>query len=64
MGGGKKGSSRFRVKAERQLLHAWKLGLFHPKTNEWMEFEAPPPADFMSWFHSEPFQTRQRTSAS
>src|SRR3990172_1351740 len=31
----------FRVKPERQLLHAWKLGLFHPKTNEWMEFEAP-----------------------
>jgi len=28
------------------MLHAWKLGLFHPKTNEWMESEAPPPADF------------------
>ena len=34
------------VKAERQLLHAWKLGFFHPKTNEWMEFDAPLPADF------------------
>ena len=32
-------------KAERQLLHAWKLGLFHQTTNEWMEFEAPLPAD-------------------
>ena len=31
---------------ERHLLHAWKLGLFHPRTNEWMEFEAPLPADF------------------
>jgi len=47
-------SSRFRVKPERQLLHAWKLGLFHPKTNEWMEFEAPLPADFASWLHTEP----------
>ena len=54
----------FRVRAERQLLHSWKLGVFHPTTNEWMEFEAPPPADFMSWFHSEPFQTRQKTTAS
>jgi len=46
--------SGFRVRAERQLLHAWKLGLFHPKTNEWMEFEAPLPADFASWLHTEP----------
>ncbi|MGH7410698.1 MAG: RluA family pseudouridine synthase [Candidatus Methylomirabilis sp.] len=44
----------FRVKAERQLLHASKLGLFHPKTNEWMEFQAPLPADFTSWLHAEP----------
>ena len=51
--------SGFRGKAERQLLHAWKLGFFHPRTNDWMEFEAPLPADFMSWFDSEPFQTRQ-----
>jgi 23S rRNA-/tRNA-specific pseudouridylate synthase len=28
------------------MVHAWRLGRFHPKTNEWMEFEAPPPADF------------------
>ncbi|MGH7412263.1 MAG: RluA family pseudouridine synthase [Candidatus Methylomirabilis sp.] len=44
----------FRVKAERHLLHAWKLGLFHPTTNEWMEFEAPLPADFTRWLHAEP----------
>jgi 23S rRNA pseudouridine1911/1915/1917 synthase len=37
------------VTAERQLLHAWKLGLFHPKTHKWMEFEAPLPADFAPW---------------
>ncbi len=42
------------VKAERQLLHAWKLGLIHPRTNEWMEFEAPLPADFASWLHTKP----------
>ena len=28
------------------MFHAWKLGLFHPRTNNWMECEAPPPADF------------------
>ena len=50
--------ARCEVRAERQMLHAWKLGFFHPITNEWMEFEAPPPADFMSWLDSEPFQTR------
>ncbi|PWB82056.1 MAG: RluA family pseudouridine synthase, partial [Candidatus Methylomirabilota bacterium] len=38
--------STFKAKAERHLLHAWKLGLFHPRTHEWMEFEAPPPEDF------------------
>ena len=43
-----------RMTAERQLLHAWKLGLFHPRTNEWMEFQAPLPADFTSWLHTEP----------
>ena len=41
------------VTAERQLLHAWKLGLFHPRTGEWMEFEAPLPADFTRWLRSE-----------
>lgn len=30
----------------RQLLHAWKLGLYHPSTQKWMEWEAPLPQDF------------------
>lgn len=30
----------------RQMLHAWKLGFFHPRNSEWMEFEAPIPEDF------------------
>ncbi len=56
MGGGGKRSSRFRVQAERQLLHGWRLGLFHPRTNESMEFEAPLPADFTRWLHTEPYR--------
>ncbi len=30
----------------RQMLHAWKLGFSHPRDYEWMNFEAPLPADF------------------
>jgi 23S rRNA pseudouridine1911/1915/1917 synthase len=30
----------------RQMLHAWKLGFRHPRTQEWKNFEAPLPADF------------------
>jgi 23S rRNA pseudouridine1911/1915/1917 synthase len=30
----------------RQMLHAWKLGLDHPRTKERMHFEAPWPEDF------------------
>jgi 23S rRNA pseudouridine1911/1915/1917 synthase len=30
---------------QRQFLHAWKLGLHHPRTEAYMEFEAPLPAD-------------------
>ncbi len=30
----------------RQMLHAWRLGFSHPRTNDWQDFEAPVPADF------------------
>jgi 23S rRNA pseudouridine1911/1915/1917 synthase len=30
----------------RQMLHAWKLGFRHPRTEEWRSFEAPLPDDF------------------
>lgn len=30
----------------RQMLHAWKLGFRHPRTEEWKSFEAPLPHDF------------------
>jgi len=33
-------------KIPRQMLHAWKLGFRHPRTDEWRTFEAPLPNDF------------------
>ncbi len=32
----------------RQMLHAWRLAITHPKTGEVMKFEVPPPEDFQS----------------
>ncbi len=32
--------------AQRQMLHSWKLGFYHPILNEKVSFEAPPPDDF------------------
>jgi 23S rRNA pseudouridine1911/1915/1917 synthase len=37
-----------RAGAERQMLHAWQLGFFHPRTREWLVFTSPLPADFQS----------------
>ncbi|PNR97574.1 RluA family pseudouridine synthase [Petrotoga olearia] len=34
------------ISVNRQMLHALKLGFYHPKTKEWMEFLAPLPEDF------------------
>jgi 23S rRNA pseudouridine1911/1915/1917 synthase len=31
----------------RQMLHAWRLGFFHPMTNNWLVFEAGLPDDFL-----------------
>ncbi|MEG2203474.1 MAG: RNA pseudouridine synthase, partial [Christensenellaceae bacterium] len=39
-----KKKDRFGLKG--QLLHAYKLGLYHPVTNEYMEFYAPLPEHF------------------
>ena len=36
-------------KAERQLLHAYRLNLAHPITGEPLSFLAPIPADFKEW---------------
>jgi 23S rRNA pseudouridine1911/1915/1917 synthase len=34
--------------ADRQLLHAWQLGLTHPHSGKYMTFEAPLPADMQA----------------
>ena len=34
---------------QRQLLHAAKMRLQHPMTQEWLELEASPPADFLTF---------------
>jgi 23S rRNA pseudouridine1911/1915/1917 synthase len=34
------------ARAERQMLHAWRLGFRHPETGAWLEFTAPIPEDF------------------
>ncbi len=33
---------------KRQALHAWKLGFMHPRTAQYMEWEAPLPADMQT----------------
>ena len=42
--GGRKGRE-FPILIRRAMLHSKLLGFFHPKRGEWMEFEAPLPAD-------------------
>ena len=37
---------RFAKNFPRQMLHAWKLGFRHPRTDKWNSFEAPLPDDF------------------
>ncbi|MEI6714701.1 MAG: RluA family pseudouridine synthase [Verrucomicrobiota bacterium] len=37
-----------RAGAERQMLHAWQLGFFHPRSGEWKQFTCPLPADFQA----------------
>jgi 23S rRNA pseudouridine1911/1915/1917 synthase len=34
------------ARPERQMLHAWRLGFRHPRTDAWLEFTAPVPEDF------------------
>jgi 23S rRNA pseudouridine1911/1915/1917 synthase len=36
------------IQFERHALHAWKLGFDHPTDGRPLEFEAPPPADFLA----------------
>jgi 23S rRNA pseudouridine1911/1915/1917 synthase len=34
-------------RADRQMLHAWRLAFHHPTTGGWVEFTAPVPEDFL-----------------
>jgi 23S rRNA pseudouridine1911/1915/1917 synthase len=38
----------FKPLVRRQLLHAWRLGITHPRTGETMTWEAPLPEDFQA----------------
>jgi 23S rRNA pseudouridine1911/1915/1917 synthase len=38
--------AKFAKNYPRQMLHAWKLGFLHPRSNGWKLFEAPLPEDF------------------
>ncbi|UTT41860.1 RluA family pseudouridine synthase [Exiguobacterium aurantiacum] len=46
LAGDPKYGPRRTIQLNGQALHAATLGFFHPRTNEWLEFEAPLPADF------------------
>ena len=39
-------AARFAKNFPRQMLHAWKLGFRHPRSDKWNSFEAPLPDDF------------------
>src|SRR5438045_7429644 len=38
--------AKFAKTFPRQMLHAWRLGFQHPRTEEWKNFEAPLSPDF------------------
>ncbi|MCS7270846.1 MAG: pseudouridine synthase [Gemmataceae bacterium] len=46
--------------AHRPMLHAVQLGLYHPLTNQWLQWDAPLPADFQQLLH----QLRRQASSS
>jgi 23S rRNA pseudouridine1911/1915/1917 synthase len=48
----------------RQLLHAWRLGFFHPVTENWLEFEAGIPDDFVHSGVEETWIVRARAEIS
>src|ERR1700722_5181023 len=47
----------------RQMLHAWRLGFFHPITENWLEFEAGLPGDFLRGGVEEDWILRARSDA-
>ena len=41
--------SRQERQVGRLMLHAWRLGVKHPLTSEWLQSEAPLPLEYASW---------------
>ncbi len=41
--------SRQTNKPGRLMLHAWRLGVTHPRSGEWLQNEAPFPAEYEPW---------------
>ncbi len=37
------------IATNRLMLHAWRLGITHPATGEWIQQEAPIPQEFQTW---------------
>ncbi len=46
------GGTRAAASAGRPMLHAYRLRLRHPRTNELMTFETPPPDDFSTFWNT------------
>ncbi|HEX6548992.1 MAG TPA: RluA family pseudouridine synthase [Candidatus Dormibacteraeota bacterium] len=46
------GGARAAAYAERPMLHAYRLRLRHPRTNQEITFETPPPTDFTTLWQS------------
>jgi hypothetical protein len=42
------------------MFHAWKLGVFHQRTDEWVKFEGPPPEDFTHQLQADSLQTEEK----
>jgi len=45
---GSKAAAEAAERLDRQALHAFRLGFVHPGTREWVEYNAPLPADLAS----------------
>lgn len=46
LGDDKYGKRKSKHNIKRQMLHAYKLGFYHPEKDDWMEITAPLPDDF------------------
>lgn len=44
--------SRQVTKTGRLMLHAWRLGVTHPETGEWLQSEAPLPEKYSPWINT------------